>query len=31
VFLAGAVWLYFWLFLLYFPFVALFKWIGHDR
>ncbi|MDR1071039.1 MAG: hypothetical protein LBL21_00125 [Rickettsiales bacterium] len=30
-FFAGSVWLYLWLLILYFPFVALFKWVGNDR
>jgi hypothetical protein len=30
-FALGAAWLYLWLLVLYFPFVALFRWVGNDR
>ncbi|MDR2268958.1 MAG: hypothetical protein LBD94_02130 [Rickettsiales bacterium] len=30
-FLAGIIWLCLWLYMLYFPFVALFRWAKNDR
>lgn len=30
-FLAGIIWLCLWLYILYFPFVSLFRWVKNDR